>query len=576
MILPVVASVLLVAPAFSAQVSPPRIITESQELEKPALLPDGTLMAFSLQTLDGVQTMVGRSSKDDGQTWSTGKPAFVLPRRAGTFGYWVVVVDRSGETHFFFLQDPSTGSAGSGTGVAGPGKKELLNIWHVSWRPETGGGQPPHQIWEGRGGDLLSAVQLRSGRLLLPISYRVKRSWRDRGEGLAAFTYLGQFNVTALYSDDAGKTWLRSPSVLTVPTPDLTTILGAVEPVVLELKDGRVWMLIRTQNGRFYDSYSQDGGTSWTRAAPTNLISSDSPAGLVRLLDGRIFLLANRCLRYPYAYGGRHVLHAAVSADEGRTWTGFREVVRDPLRNEVPPTSGDFGVAYPFTSLDSKGRVVFGLGVRTGTRSQHPEKVRGGGDRVTRWLIAVDPAWLAETKQSTDFSRGLEDWSIFGTHGVGLAAHPATRGVKILVLTKPQPDWPAAAVWNFPMGEYGRLSMKFMLKPGFLGALLGLTDHFSVPFDAQDQFFNLFNFEIGSQGAVAGAERVEPGTWHMLQLDWNVPGQRADVLLDGRPATPLRLQREAPGVCYLRLRSIAPATDQAGLLVESVEVEIVP
>jgi hypothetical protein len=49
-----------------------------------------------------------------------------------------------------------------------------------------------------------------------------------------------------------GRRWydrLRSPALLKVQTPDLTTILGAVEPVVLELRDGRVWMLIRTQRG---------------------------------------------------------------------------------------------------------------------------------------------------------------------------------------------------------------------------------------------------------------------------------------------------------------------------------------
>jgi hypothetical protein len=574
MFLRFVACVLITATGFAVSASPPRNIAESQELEKPALFPDGTLAAFSLQTLDGVQTMVARSSRDDGQTWMTGEPAFMLPREAGTFGYWVVVVDRAGEAHFFFLNDPSTGAAGSGTGVSSPGKKELLNIWHASWRRATGPGQSPHQIWEGRGGDLQSAIQLHSGRLLLPISYRVRRSWRERGEGLAAFTYPGQFNATALYSDDAGKTWRQSPSVLTVPAPDLGTILGAVEPVVLQLKDGRVWMLIRTQNGRFYESYSRDDGATWRQPTPTSLISSDSPAGLVRLPDGRILLLVNRCLRYPYAYGGRHVLHAAVSADDGKTWTGFREVVRDLLRNEIPPPGGDFGVSYPFTSLDSRGRVVFGLGVRTGTRSQHPEKAAAGGPQAPRWLVVVDPAWLAETGQRTDFSNGLDDWSVFGTRGVALAAHPYKPGTRVLALAKSVPEWPASAVWNFPSATRGRVLMKVMLKPGFAGALLGLTDHFSVPFDAEDRFYNLFNLELGAGGAIAGGGPLAPDKWHTLGLEWDIEKQMAQVSLDGRPLTSLRLGRESPGACYLRIRSTAPATDPAGLLVESVEVEI--
>src|SRR5689334_14169154 len=74
--------------------------------------------------------------------------------------------------------------------------------------------------------------------------------------------------------------------------PDLTTY-GADEPAIIQLKDGRVWMLIRTQRGRFYESYSNDGAY-WLPALPTKLFSSDSPAGLIRLKDGGILLFPMR------------------------------------------------------------------------------------------------------------------------------------------------------------------------------------------------------------------------------------------------------------------------------------------
>ena len=38
---------------------------------------------------------------------------------------------------------------------------------------------------------------------------------------------------------------------------------GGAEPSLLELKDGRVWMTIRTQNGWLYESFSDDG-IRWT------------------------------------------------------------------------------------------------------------------------------------------------------------------------------------------------------------------------------------------------------------------------------------------------------------------------
>ena len=126
---------------------------------------------------------------------------------------------------------------------------------------------------------------------------------------------------------------------LIVPVPDIVSAYGAVEPVAIELKDHRVWMLIRTQQGRFYESFSDDG-IHWGAPLATRILSSDSPAGLVRLRDKRLVLLWNNCLRFPYAYGGRHVLHAAISEDDGKSWSGYREVAQDPLR-ALPPPAGE-------------------------------------------------------------------------------------------------------------------------------------------------------------------------------------------------------------------------------------------
>src|SRR5439155_18962911 len=239
---------------------------------------------------------------------------------------------------------------------------------------------------------------------------------------------------------------------------------------------------IRTQMGRFYESYSADDGKTWTPPVPTSLISSDSPAGLVRLPDGRIVMILNRTLRFPYAYGGRHVLHAAISDDDGRTWHGCREVVRDPLRGQPPPPGGDFGPSYPYPTLTKDGKVLFATACATGTRGGQPY-VPGFVSKQKRNLILLDPAWLTEISQRTDFSGGLDDWSAFGVKGVELVPHPAHPGARVLGIRKTEPAWPAAAVWNFPMGARGHVRLNLMLKPGFGGALVGLTDHYSVPFD---------------------------------------------------------------------------------------------
>src|SRR5207244_3851415 len=126
-----------------------------------------------------------------------------------------------------------------------------------------------------------------------------------------------------------------SPSRLTTPVDRdyRAPNYGALEPVVLPLNDGRLWMLLRTSAGHLYESYSNDDGKHWTPAAPTHFYSSNSPADLVRLPDGRIALLWNNTQNPPSIdgsepYTNRDVVHAAISSDDGKTWHGYREIFR--------------------------------------------------------------------------------------------------------------------------------------------------------------------------------------------------------------------------------------------------------
>jgi hypothetical protein len=344
-----------------------------------------------------------------------------------------------------------------------------------------------------------------------------------------------------------------------VPVPDIVSAYGAVEPVVVQLPDGRVWNLIRTQQGRFWESFSTDGA-NWTETRPTDILSSDSPAGLTRLTDGRIVLFWNNCLRYPYAYGGRQVLHAAISEDGGKTWRGHREVGRDPQRNEAPPSNHDYGTAYPFPALGKDNQVLFTSGQ--------------GAGRVFRKIL--DPAWLYETEQTADFTARAEEWTTFGTRGVAFVAHPEKAGAKALQIRKPETAWPAAAVWNFPSGAGGTLRLRIQIQKGFRGALIGLTDHYSTPFDLEDRYNNLYNLWIGPEGRLEDGKQLAPGRWHELELTWSLEAQRCKVRLDGRPAGTLPVNRRSPYTCYLRLRSTAETTDPAGFLVEAVAVKVKP
>jgi len=550
----------LFAQAPAGRVTPPEILNLKRiptEKEIPGggrhrspifvQMPQGPLHAYSLRTVHGVTEEVIQTSTDDGRTWSTPVTAFKLPAGFGDVGAPKLLLDSRGQIHLFMPVNPRR--------TAGDYHQQQWNLWYVRSTDAPFHWAAPKEIWKGYVGSLQSAIQLRSGRIVLPFCFLTQRSWSNRGSGPDAFTYTGKFSSSVLYSDDGGDSWIQSTELKT-PTPDITTILGAIEPVVLELRDGRVWMLIRTQMGRFYESFSADGA-EWSRPRPSEIISSDSPAGLIRLKDGRILLIWNNCLRFPYAYGGRHVLHAAVSEDEGRSWRGYREILRDPSRDRPPLPSGDFGVSYSLPALLNDGKAIFGFGYYRDIPA-----------------VLLDPRWLYATSQHADFSTGLDEWSTFGTRGVEIVPHPQRSGARVLSLRKPEADWPAAAVWNFPAGGKGSLSLRLLLKPGFRGASLGLTDHFSVPFDLEDRIFNLVNLKIGPNGELANGKSLGLGRWHQLKFDWDTSRYQCRVMLDGHQIQVVPLTRMSRwGVSYLRIRSTAESTDDAGLLVESVEAD---
>jgi hypothetical protein len=188
-------------------------------------------------------------------------------------------------------------------------------------------------------------------------------------------------------------------------------------------------------------------------------------------------------------------------------------------------------------------------------------------------LLRFDPEWLNETSRKTDFASGLEGWSRFGTKGVEIISHPSRPGSRVLAMRKPEADWPAAAVWNFPNGTKGRVVIHLKLNAGFGGARIGLTDHFSVPFDPEDIRYNLFNLNLEPHGTlVDGAP--SPTQWHTLELASNCARHECRVIIDGRSVETLPLQRQTTGVNYLRLTSTAADTDRAGFVIESVEASV--
>jgi hypothetical protein len=217
-------------------------------------------------------------------------------------------------------------------------------------------------------------------------------------------------------------------------------------------------------------------------------------------------------------------------------------------------------VSYPFAAVTPEGKIVFGLWVSTGE----------GRD-----LYRLDPDWLEQTGQRDDFANGLDGWSAFGTRGVEVIPNPERSGDGVLRVRRTDADWPVAAVWNFPVGVTGSLNARVRIEPEFAGAAIGLTDHYSVPFDEQDTLHNLFNLTLDREGRLAGSGLLEVGRWHDLTLSWDCEQRVCHVRLDGARVSSVRQTRASHGACYLRLHSTAQSVDPpGGLEIDYVEVNV--
>jgi hypothetical protein len=162
-------------------------------------------------------------------------------------------------------------------------------------------------------------VQLSGGRLIIPAADHKFFNGSSIGSG----------DCVCFLSDNAGQSWRRGAWV---PQPDPAQPISFQEPLVVELKNGRLLMLIRNGTGRFYRSWSDDGGETWTTAEPTDLLTPVSPASCKRIpATGDLLVVYNDHTGVTgEALGYRTPLVTRISQDEGQTWIRPKVLEDDP------------------------------------------------------------------------------------------------------------------------------------------------------------------------------------------------------------------------------------------------------
>lgn len=208
-------------------------------------------------------------------------------------------------------------------------------------------------------------VQLRTGRLVMPVSKHNEPGGKYSSHGI----------ISCFLSDDNGKTWRQSASKLTGETEKGRVILQ--EPGVVELRDGRLLMFIRTDAGCQFRSFSADGGNTWSPAEPSNIISPLSPASIKRIpKTGDLLLVWNNHEGIDAARRGKRTpFNVAISRNDGQTWEKVKTLEDDP------------GGWYCYTAIEFVGDRVL-LGHCAGQQ-------KTGGLNLTQ--ITIFPvAWLYE------------------------------------------------------------------------------------------------------------------------------------------------------------------------------------
>lgn len=183
-------------------------------------------------------------------------------------------------------------------------------------------------------------VLLPSGILLCPTSSE-DHNWRVHFE----------------QTSDWGKTWQR-----TEPINDGVTD-GAIQPSILFHHNGQLQALCRSQKSGFIvETWSKDGGKTWSPLQQTSLPNPNSGTDAVTLKDGRQVLVYNPTSPKPdKSSGPRTPLNVAISND-GKTWKTLAVLENEPGEYSYPAViqtaDGRVHVTYTWKRLRIKHVVL--------------------------------------------------------------------------------------------------------------------------------------------------------------------------------------------------------------------------
>ena len=322
-------------------------------------LGDGSVLA-----VDTAQVHV---SRDDGRSWEA-RPLFKDAAKFSANFERAVLRTHSGVVVIAFTNAKETVFAWDQV-VKTPRPENRKPVYVVRSRDDGRTWEEPRFVQDGYCGAVRSMIQLRSGRIVLGSQMAVSNPGR---------------NVSLTWaSDDDGQTWRRSNIIDLGEYGRFGDHGGGIEGTLVELKDGRLTILLRTPQGVFTEAFSADGGLTWKDVRPSKIQASPAPGLMWRLQSGRIALFWNRWIDRERRLGRREQLSLALSENEGSTWTPPVIVAKDPT--EPGDTGPEHRLAYPYVYEHRPGEiwVTTGQGALRMKLREADFLPAGGGDAPT-------------------------------------------------------------------------------------------------------------------------------------------------------------------------------------------------
>jgi predicted neuraminidase len=151
-------------------------------------------------------------------------------------------------------------------------------------------------------------------------------------------------------STDNGRTW----TLVKPPASDAAPI-DAIQPSILIHRGGRLQAVGRSRSGRVFETWSDDGGKTWSALALTVLPNPSAGTDAVTLRDGRHLVVYNHTPK------GRSPLNVAVSRD-GKVWDAAVVLESEPGEYSYPAViqtaDGQIHVSYTWKRLRVKHVVI--------------------------------------------------------------------------------------------------------------------------------------------------------------------------------------------------------------------------